>query len=428
MYKVLVIAHNAMDKNTNNGRTLLELFSGFDKNNLAQLVLHPNKINPEYCSTTFQITEIDILKNFFRKKRVGNLIENCDEEVVNHSENTASLYRKGSKKKSSYVLCRNLIWDTKKWFNKKLKNWLKEFNPDVIFFFAGGSTFSLKLTMKISKFLNIPYVSFWTDDYYLNNENLNGFFGLINNHIYKKQVRKLMKKGEYISLTDLMLEKYDKVFSKQGNCIYTTSSMKPFENKIHNLPLTMSFLGNISFDRYKSLIDIADCICENQLPITFNLYTAEKREWILNNVLNVKCLNYCGQVEYDKVKEIICDSDILVHVENFGKDTIKEVKYSLSTKIADSLSSNRCLLAYGPDEVASMDYLIKNNCAIIATSRQELEEKLKQLVNNTEILDEKANFALKIAECNHNPANNQAKINQIFEQMIANSVKCSKEK
>lgn len=426
MYKVLVIAHNAMDKNTNNGRTLLELFSGFDKNNLAQLVLHPNKINPEYCSTSFQITEIDILKNFFRKNRVGKLIENCDEEVINYSEDTAALYRKGSKKKSSYVLCRNLIWDTKKWFNQKLKNWLKEFNPDVIFFFAGGSTFSLKLTMKISQFLKIPFVSFWTDDYYLNNKNLNGFFGLINNCVYKKQVRKLMKKGEYISLTDLMLEKYDKVFKKQGNCIYTTSSMKPTENKVHKLPLTMSFLGNISFDRYKSLIDIADCIYENELPITFNLYTAEKRAWILNNVLDVKGLNYCGQVEYDKVKEIICDSDILLHVENFDKDTIKGVKYSLSTKIADSLSSNRCLFAYGPEEVASMDYLIKNDCAVIATNKQEIKEKLKEIASNMGVLDEKANFALKIAERNHNPANNQLKINQIFEQMIANSVDSSK--
>ena len=55
-------------------------------------------------------------------------------------------------------------------------------------------------------------------------------------------------------------------------------------------------------------------------------------------------------------------------MEAFDKENRDRVRYSVSTKIIESLASGRPLLAYGPEDVASMAYLRRNDCAALACS------------------------------------------------------------
>ena len=54
------------------------------------------------------------------------------------------------------------------------------------------------------------------------------------------------------------------------------------------------------------------------------------------------------------------NSDLLIHAESFDNEFKQIVKNSISTKIADSLASGVPIVAYGPEGIASIDYLIKN--------------------------------------------------------------------
>lgn len=295
-----------------------------------------------------------------------------------------------------------------------MKNWLKEFNPDVIFFYGSNYRFCERLVMKIAKFLQIPIVTYWVDDYYVNALATNSLLGAINTALYKHTTKKLMKKSEFIALNEMMKKEYEKTFQKKGNVIYTTSELLPFADKAIGKKLIMSFIGNISLKRYENLIDIANCITENALPIEFNVYSAETREWILDKLQNINGLNFKGSVPYEKTLSIMERSDILVHVESFDSETVRRVMFSLSTKIADSLCSNRCLFAYGPKNVASMNYLIENNCAITVCDREELEKKLKLIVNNDKLLKNTAAKALQTAAANHSAEKNHKKLYQIL--------------
>ncbi|MEG1790794.1 MAG: glycosyltransferase [Clostridia bacterium] len=412
--KILIISHNAMNASSNCGRTIMEMFCSCESENLAQLFLHKDTPNSNICTNYYSVTDFDIRDSLIKFKKPGKRVQLNEAGATKEEE---VRYGEGSKRKSHMVFMRNLAWGFNTWFTKDLKKWLNEFNPDIIFFMGGCYVFSHKLALKISRYLKKPMITFWGDDYYLNNALKNGILGGINNSYFKYIMRKTIRLSEYICLDEMMEKDYSIAFKKAGHCIYTSSSMKPFADKLSNERITMSFLGNISIQRYKSLKEIASIIQKEKLQIDLNVYTGEKRAWILENIIGVNGLNYKGAVDYCQVLEIMGNSDILVHVEDFSESSINEVKYSFSTKIADSLCSNRCLFAYGPASVASIKYLIDNKCAIVATNSEELEENLKNIVSNRKIMSEFASRGLQVASSNHNSEINWGKIVSIVEKV-----------
>jgi hypothetical protein len=77
----------------------------------------------------------------------------------------------------------------------------------------------------------------------------------------------------------------------------------------------------------------------------------------------------------------MCDTDLLVAVEGFSKKSVKAVKYSLSTKTGDLLASGKPILVYGSEETGLLSFFIENKCGIIATSKEELFQKVRDLLS-----------------------------------------------
>ena len=132
-----------------------------------------------------------------------------------------------------------------------------------------------------------------------------------------------------------------------------------------------------------------------------------------------------GGISYDQVKRVMEESDILLHVEDFHENNIDFCRYSLSTKIADSLMSNRCLLCYGPKEVASIDYIASQECALVATDEIELLDTLKWICCNPNKLSEIASKALTVANKNHSLKNNSTAIRSILNRAIGHEQRLS---
>ena len=200
--------------------------------------------------------------------------------------------------------------------------------------------------------------------------------------------------------------------------LLNTTINKPYGDKEHGLPLVLSYLGNISIGRYNSIISIGKVINDNNLPIVFNVYSGEYRQRILKQIANKPGFNYYGKVDYDQVKTIMESSDLLLHVEDFQNKNIEFCRYSLSTKIADSLISNRCLLCYGPKEIACIEYLKEEDCALIATNLEELENALKSICNNPLEMNAIAQKAKSVAEKNHSVQANSELIKQYLSEAI----------
>ncbi len=413
--KILIISHNAMLSTNNNGRTMSELFNWCDKDNIAQLFFHKDIPDADFCDNYFRVTDFDIKDSVLRLKKAGSKIEK--ETAKSQNEAEKAVYGNNSAKKPLVRLLRNLAWGLNTWKTKALKNWLKDFSPNVIFFYGSDAVFSLKIAMWVSKFCCAPIVCYWVDDFYFSKNMDLGAIGKLNHKIYKRVTKKLISSSKNVCLTELMAHDYELEFGVKCETLYTTSSMTEFIQRDFCDPIKLSFVGNISWNRYKSIIDIANIIREKKLAIDFSVYTAEDRAWILDNIKNVEALNYKGRLEYSEVKKTMEQSDVLLHVEAFDAESIEGVKYSFSTKIADSLSSGKPLLAYGPKNVASIDFLLRNQCAMCATSKSELEQCLIKIASSKN-LKEIREKQLNVAKIYHNKNKNIKQIQQILQNTI----------
>ena len=109
-----------------------------------------------------------------------------------------------------------------------------------------------------------------------------------------------------------------------------------------------------------------------------------------------------GTIPQDQVKEEQIKSDILVFVEDIYDIHNKTARLSFSTKITDYLSQGRCILAIGPNDIASMEYFTEQKAAIICNTEDEILTRLQNLIENPTLQREMATNARICGEKNHN--------------------------
>ena len=109
---------------------------------------------------------------------------------------------------------------------------------------------------------------------------------------------------------------------------------------------------------------------------------------------------------------------LVIHTESFDSGIREIIKYSVSTKIADSLINGPCILAYGPEGIASIDYLKTNNAAYVITDPEDLENGLREIMTNGDLRTEIVKNARTLAAKNHDPAVNPKKIKKWLKAVV----------
>ena len=425
--KVLVISHNVFSMTSSMGKTLVNFFDDVACENIAQLYFHKQIPTTDICARYYRITDFDIVKK--KKGMIGDIFTSDDVKKGLASERVdtgreVSVYQLGKKRKPYMYIGRNLIWSSKKWHNKKLFDWIDDFNPDIIFFASGDYVFSYKIAMCIAEYKNIPIVTYVCDDYYFSSRKSISPFYYINKMQYKATLKKLFKKHKNaIAICDKITTDYSKEFNINCKTIMTSSSLNAFEPKSTDSDVAVSYLGNMGYSRHLQLIEIGKMLKEiSDGKLFIDVYTGETRPKIIEQLNEENGIRFHGSVSYDRVIEVMKNSDILVHTESFDKVSRDKVKYSVSTKIADTLTCGRCLFAYGPADVASVEYLIENDCACVAVSKSELKDKLSDILFNEASRNRYTNNALKLAEKNHDIIENGKLFRRIVEKIVDDSL------
>jgi len=213
-----------------------------------------------------------------------------------------------------------------------------------------------------------------------------------------------------------MEKAYHDRFDKKGHVIMTPApaSLAERSERKPNNKIVLSYLGNVSL-RIKSIMDIGQRIAENYSDkIEFNLYTGESKRRNINKIKSCKGINFMGSVSSKQAESIMRESDILLHTESFDKNMIKLVKHSVSTKIPQILGMGKFMLAYGPKGIASIEYLLENNCAVVCTDKEELIEALRLLCEGKLPVNEYEKRALETAVRNHDLKKNSQKLREIL--------------
>lgn len=416
--KILIISHNPINNFDNMGKTIGNIFSKFSKDELCQLYFKNQDVDAQNCEEFFCIDDVSMCKSIInRRYKTGKIVEN--KTIIEKASNIeGNIFEYGRKRNGFIYTARDILWKLGKWNSKELKEWISAQNITSIFLVAGDYMFPLNIAMKISKAYNVPLYTYYVDEFYRKNIGKQTVLAKIHKLCYRIKFKKTIKNSkEYFCISEAMEQFYNSTFNKKGNVLMNTTNIsksditKELDNKV-----IISYIGNLGYDRWENLLDIADVIEEKGFKenIEFNVYSGEKNQTVINKLINTKGLNYKGTITSEEVKEKIAESDILLHIENFDKINIEKVKYSVSTKIPDSLASGKLLLAYGPEEVESINYLKRNNAAIVANSKSELENILKKLIKNK---INKVNIlasAQELIEKNHTNNKIYDKLNQIL--------------
>lgn len=405
--RVLIISHNVFCNSASMGKTLSGYFKDFKPDELAQFYIHSEIPTSDVCSNYYRITDKEIIKSIFIRKS-GKVFGASD--IVLNSSNVrtdkgiiAKLYQKARRRTPLVYILRNMWWTLGVWNTRKLDEWIDSFNPDCVFFASGDYAFMYKIALKIAKKKSIPLIVSCMDDYYLNNRNERRFLGKTTHKCFLKQVHRTMNYASAVlTICDKMAEDYQKFFSKPCHVIHTSTSIKeplafPKKKKI-------SYIGNLGLLRDKQLLDIASVLQRIDLdgcPKYIDVYSPEARSEVLCNLTEENGIRFHGKVSANEVLRIMGESLAVIHTESFDSIIRKLVRYSVSTKIADSLASGTPILAYGPSDVASMSYLISNEAAFCATDLLELKDVLTDLLSNEEKRKEISHNAINLAKTNH---------------------------
>ena len=400
-------------------------FRFWEKENLAQIFSNAKAPVKGHCGTLFQITDERMLKRRFNRKmetgvvfNYGDLADKWDDSSLEVSNSVAKMYRFGSRKNSFVYLLRKFIWKRKYWRSEKLLSWLDEFSPECVFLSFSDDFFIPQIALFVAERYNIPIVSSIGDDYYFNYKfSLSPFY-----HIYKLAYRKLIRKvfahkGSAIYIGDKIRDKYNASFGLEGKTVYLTSSIerRPFRTISETNP-EISYFGNIRLGRNESLKDIGQALGRIDRNYVLNVYSNESDPKFCKLFDGDPNRRFCGAVPYREVAKKTVESDIVIVVEGFRKKDVDITRYSLSTKVADSLSSGVAVFAYGSRDCGAIEYAESVGCIVTCVDKNELEKSLRSLIFDPARQKENYEKSAEVVAKNHR----LEKSTEIFESVVNN--------
>lgn len=408
--KVLIVSHNSMSNTSNMGKTLLSYFRSFSSEDLAQFYIHSEiPMDASLCQNYYRFTDRDAIKSLFAPCQLGRIFREKDIQTDRITGRTdtgiiRALYQYGEKRTAGIYVLRNLLWKLCRWNTQQLRAWIKEFDPDLIFFASGDYGFMYEIAQRIAQECNKPLVVSCVDDCYQYNRNENSLLGRVGHSCFLKTVYKTMAQASAIfTICPSLQKEYQTLFQKKCDVLYTSADQKccPENRKQYGI----SYLGNLEFKRNEQLVRMGRALHSLDIPGIpkyIDVYSCERNPELLKRLTPENGVCFHGAVCAEKVLEIMQGSIAVIHTEAFDLRCRKIVRHSVSTKIADSLMNGPCLIAYGPEEIASMDYLKEHGAAYTITDPEKLEQGLQEILSNEGLRKEIVERARKLAYKNHN--------------------------
>lgn len=428
----LIIQNNPFSYATGNGKTIASMFSEWTNENLAQIFT--SNLQPDFtiCKNYYKISDANALQSFLKRIPCGHPIYadiNTKENEKNHGKVT-SKFSKGCDflrswmSESSFVAClRDLMWRKSNWNNVTLYEWLDEVQPTFVFLSAGNLSVFYDMAQFICEYKGIPLFIHIGDDYFIYRSGLNPWKNLQRRRMSKKLSQAINKSSYVIAICDKMSRVFQE---KYGGRYYTCmnsidfSEQRRVNRERSGKKIKLVYAGNLGINRWKVLNLIGRALeelraegIEAQLDI-YSSYTPTKR---IQQILTIPgALQFCGSVYGEELNRVKGEADILVHVEAFEKRYRQLTYTAMSTKISEYMGSGQTILAVGPEEAASIEFLKDNNAALVVTnqSTDEIKEKVRCYITEPEKCNDMCDRAVEIARQRFSKTENAKHIYEII--------------
>lgn len=429
--KILIITDEAWNDKIHGNNVLTNWFEGFDAE-FAQIYCSPGEPYNKCCKKYFQVTDTMMVRSIINRNSVGVVrcfkdVPYLDHTVINSGielENKQLYSKLKSITTETLRAIRDLIWYFGKYDIEKLKEFINEFDPDIIFCPRLSSVKLLRFEKIVKQITYKPMVAFTGDDEYsLNQVNLSLVYWL-RRFIKRRMMRKTVSIYDlYYTHSEEQGKEYSKIFKVPTKILLKCGEFSL--NKVHtkvNYPIRVVYAGKLYCNRWKSLAAIGQALQEincSETNIILEIYTkdkvSKKQQKMLNDGRNIFLR---GAVTPEKLKDIYEGADIALHVESFDLKNKLLTKFSFSTKIIDCMASGCAVMAMCWEKQAGFAYLKKEDAAFTIGSKDEIYTVLKRIMENPDLVKVYAKNAINCGIRNHLKVKIQKMIFDDFSNII----------
>ena len=379
-----------------------------ERQNAAQVFSDPRKPVRGFCKTFFQITDEMILNKRLGKIKgeIGTIYDDSNLpnslETSNQGKPKYRFLKKLKNIKGPFEkLLRKKLWREKDWKTQKLLDWADSFRPEVVYCSFSDDFFILKMSLFFAKRYSVPLILQIGDDYIFNGHfSISPFYWIYRTE-FKRLVKKVFAYNTYVLYgTKKIEERYRASFSNPSSVIYISSDFSKANKLSDSSKKSIVYVGNTKLGRYKSIIEVGRALQEIDESLYVDVYSPEDDKRIIHKLNGAKGINFHGHISYNEVEKVLLRSDLILISESFAKKDIRTTAYSLSTKVADGLSSGIPIFAYGPKEAGFIGYLSNQKCCV-CYNKQDLIPMLKKILFDNNYRNEVSEIELHLADKNH---------------------------
>ncbi len=428
--RVLVIVGEPFNRTTATGHTLSNLFRGWPRGSIAQIYTARMIPDDTLCSRYFRLGLRDLAAPAWGQV----LFRRIDQRPVANGGRTANAC--GSRRAPSVVArlqhCvreqLRMVLDLLPYeVAPKLEAWVKEFEPEVIYTFA-GSIRMMRLALAIRACCRCPVVVHFMDDWPET---------LYSGHVLSPILRPVLGRAlqatlaasaERCTISPAMAQEYMRRYGGRFdafmNCaeLSEATSEANCDNSVSEGRLLV--MGNLDRGRADLLNDIVRAIQrlrQGGSVLRLIVCTQSACRWVPEGL--------CDNVEFQEppsddkgLQKLLAGAGALLYLDSFQKPDRKYFRYSLSAKLPAYLMSGRPIIVYGPRENAAARYAVEEAWGLVVGSRsaQLLDQTLMTLVTQPDLRALLAANARRCAMLYHEGESHR----QQFRAMLARVAAC----
>ncbi|NTV18916.1 MAG: glycosyltransferase family 4 protein [Bacteroidales bacterium] len=398
------------------GITLSNLFRGWPKDKICVTFIGHGLINITYdvCDTYYQLGREEH-RWIFPFNLINRSFTSGIKPKLASAETTVNAIQLGVR----YLVVNRFFYPFLKWIglfhcasrislSEKMKTWLREYKPELLYLQVSTRE-TLLFAAELIDYLKVPSVLHVMDDW----PSMISSSGLLKNFWHKKidfEFRKLLMLVDlHLSISDAMTEEYFRRYSIRfvpfHNPIETEWWLQKTKKNysLNQKRVKVLYSGRIGIGITNSLVDVASAIDSfpiKDFTIELHIQTPSKESFIIRSLKKFKCIVFDEFADYSELPEIFSGADILLLANEFNKEGIKYLKYSMPTKASEYMISGTPVLVYAPGDSAVSRLFEENRCGVcVKTQKPEnIVSAIDLLITNEDLRREIGRNAVDFAK------------------------------
>ena len=300
-----------------------------------------------------------------------------------------------------------MLWYFSAWKSIELTDFLDDFKPDIVVFGMEGYIHFNRICRYIVRYTGAKAIGYFWDDNFTYKQMPHNLGYRFFRFFQRKSLKKLASETDaFWAITEKTKSEADSFFGTE--CRVLTKPIDFARNETWkqyhpHSPIKMLYTGNLLIGRFDVIKDISkalDKINAEKVSIVLDVYSSsyisEDDVKILGPYVHMR-----GSVSQDEVLKLQTEADVLLFAEAYRGINAQKARLSFSTKLTDYFHSGKCIFAVGAPDVAPIEYLKRENAAIIASDENEIYDRLLEMSKNPEIISRYGQNAFMCGICNH---------------------------